>query len=59
MDRKLVKNVINRGNLVKIGHFGGNGENLVILWAKKGHISKLREIGQIIFSLKVSLIYFS
>ena len=34
MDINLVKNVINGVNLVKIGHFGENGQNCVILCVK-------------------------
>ena len=31
MDRKVVKHVTNGVNSVKIGHFGENGQNCVIL----------------------------
>ena len=31
MDKNLVKYVINGANLVKIGHFGENGQNRVTL----------------------------
>ena len=34
LHRNLVKNVINGVNLVRICHFGENGQNWVILWAK-------------------------
>ena len=59
MDRNLDKYVINGVNMVKIGHFGENGPNSVILGAKWHHISKFGESGQIIFSVKVSKNYFS
>ena len=59
MDINLVKKVINGVNLVKIGHFGENGQYWVILGPKLHHMSKFGEIGKKIFSLKVYKNYFS
>ena len=60
MDRNLVKNVIKGVNLVKIGHFLVKTVKIGSFWGPKWrHMSKFREIGQIIFSLKVSNNYSS
>ena len=49
----FVKNVIEGVNLVKIGHFGENGPNWVVLWAELTSYVKIWEICQIIFSLNL------
>ena len=55
MDINLVKIIINGVNWVKIGHFGENGHNRVILayfGAKMTSSVKIWESGKIIFSRK-------
>ena len=63
MDINLVKNDINGVNLVKIDHFWwkwSKSGHFDIFWApKRRHMSTFGEIGQTIFSLKVSKNNFS
>ena len=51
MNINLVKNVINGVNLIKVGHFGENGQIGPFWGPKLCHSSKFEESGQKILSL--------
>ena len=59
MDINLDKNVIIGVNFVKVGHFGENGTNWIIFWAKMTSYVKISGISHIIFSLEVLKNYYS